>query len=268
MDHLPSVSNQAACLPSVPYLEDSRFTYTAPFDDFGSRASVSSIATDGPDRIRSYSSFLQSCLSFGLLDAYFHEWQIPVTKDDFLSKDENGVFVTSKPLQEYLVAAVAYEVNEGQSPMADKDATSAVEHNGVYRIFAVKRARKRVANLHRVLQRHHKEFQQHVVVEDVHPAIYDSILILGATLSRAKDLIFRRLRKSEQAEYHFVNFSGFQLRSIPDLRFDSKWCPYERKLLTELIDSRLPEIAFFSQIERSRMEDSHLNCHDGACVAY
>jgi len=181
MDHLPKVSCQATHFPSVPYLEDSRFSYTPPFEDFDSRAPSSDITEDGPEQRRIYSSFVQSWLYFGLLEAFFSEWKISVNKADFLEDTADGRVVTSKFLQEYLVAIVAHEHNEGQSTIVDRDTTAEVGGFS-HRAGAVKRARQRISNTHLVLQRHHNELQQIVKADDVQPSIWDSIVILGATL--------------------------------------------------------------------------------------
>jgi len=259
------VSGQATPLPSVPYLEDRRFSYTPPFDNFGSRALCSEISEDGPERRHIYSSFVQSWLYFGLLEAFFSEWKIPVNKADFLEDTaDNGRIVTSKFLQEYLVA---YEHNEGQSTIADRDTTAEMDGFS-FRSGAIKRARNRVSNTNLVPQKHHNELRQNVKADDVQPSIWDSIVILGATLARAKDLIFRPIRNDIKQEYRFVDYSIFRLRGIPDFRYDEERCPHERRILAQLVDGRLPEIAFFSQVRRSRPEQSYLECRESECVAY
>lgn len=259
------MSGQATPLPSVPYLEDRRFSYTPPFNNFGSRALCSEISEDGPERRHIYSSFVQSWLYFGLLEAFFSEWKIPVNKADFLEDTaDNGRIVTSKFLQEYLVA---YEHNEGQSTIADRDTTAEMDGFS-FRSGAIKRARNRVSNTKLVPQKYHNELRQNVKADDVQPSIWDSIVILGATLARAKDLIFRPIRNDIKQEYRFVDYSIFRLRGIPDFRYDEERCPHERRILAQLVDGRLPEIAFFSQVRRSRPEQSYLECRESECVAY
>ena len=126
-----------------------------------------------------------------------------------------------------------------------------------YRSGAVKRARHRVSNTHLVFQKHHNELRQNVKADDVQSSIWDSIVILGATLARAKDLIFRPMRNDTLQEYQLVDYSIFRPRGIPDLRYDEERCPHERRILAQLVNGRLPEIAFFSLVRRSRPDQSH-----------
>ena len=274
MDHLPKVRLPTNRLPNVPYYEDRRFSYKDPFDGFDKRvkAKLDLIPEDGPERRRAYSSFVQSWLYFGLLKAFFGIWKLPVHKHDFIYERSIGSFVTSQFLQEYLVAVVCYEYKRHQGSRALKTNVTIVTP-GEWDHVAGMRAGKRISKAYNILQRHHDALKNQIRMDDVEPSVWDSVTILGATLSRAKDLIFRSTHGHfdftlKDRRHHFINYDDFQLRSIPDFRYSPHWCPNERNVIAELIDGRLPEVAFLSQMKILRSDVSHEKCTEDECVAF
>ena len=265
MDHLPKIRDPAARLPRVPYLEDSRFAYTGPFETFGSRTRVPEILDNAVERRRVYSSFVQSWLYFGLLQDFFGKWSLPVSNSDFIEEADDGRFVTSVLLPDYLVAVVAYEHQRHSLLMRDKPAANTARG---YVAKDLGPARHRIFETHDMLQKHHDVLQYEINENDVEPAVWDSVILLGASLARAKDVIFRPVFNFTEDIFQSVSFSNFHLRSIPDFRSNEKWCRHERKIITELVDERLPEMAFISQLDRHEAEGMHAACKANECVAY
>ncbi|KAL9051416.1 MAG: hypothetical protein Q9162_006023 [Coniocarpon cinnabarinum] len=261
MDHLPTVRDPTSRLPRVPYFEEEEFAFSGSFCDFDSRV----VVPPSRDRSRAYSSFVQNWLFFGLLQAYFAEWSLPVSQKDFLEEVDGETFVTTRLLQDYLVAAVIYEHNRHQSLMRDKRPTNQV---AAYGNEELQKAHLRIANSHSLLRRHRDVLRDEIKLTAVEPSIWDSILILGATLARAHHVIFRPVQTETQQEFQFVNYDGFRLQSVLDFRLSDQWCPHERKNVSHLISGRLPEVAFFSQLDRGHAEVSHADCTERECIAY
>ena len=266
MDHLPRVRNPTFQLPLVPYLEDGRFAYSGPFETFGSRNQFTYIAENEHERRHAYSSFVQNWLYFGLLQAFFAIWSLPVSILDFVEETKDGRMVTSTLLQDYLVALVAFEHERHSLLMRDKRPANEVRG---YNSKEVGAAHHRISQAHEILQKHHDILQCSINKSDVEPAIWDSIVLLGATISRAKDVIFRPVfNLSSKGISQQVLYSDFRLRSMPDFRMNEKWCRHERKVIAALVDERLPELVFLGQLDRSEPESMHVHCKDNECIAY
>ena len=251
MDHLPKLGTPASPSSRVPYVQDSRFTYIKPFATFASRCKPPDLSGNDPTRSQAYAAYAQSWLYFGFIEAFFEVWKIPFAIKDFLEDTKDGSIVTSKFLNDYLVATVAFEHNEDQPVIADRALTLTSDESS----YAMARARKRMQASYSVLQTHHQQLQL-MIDQDIQPLIWDSLAILGATLTRAQDLIFRPIRDEMQLDMQLIDHSVFLLRSVPDFRYNGEWCPYERKVVAELVGGRLPEIAFLSQLKALSLKES------------
>lgn len=102
---------------------------------------------------------------------------------------------------------------------------------------------------------------------DIDPAVWDSILVTATAVSRIVDTFLRPLAKNHEAPHYPVDIRQFHLRSMPDFRRSEEWCPNERKVLEQLTNGQLEEIAFFSQLNRSDGK-SHIHCTALECVAH
>lgn len=98
--------------------------------------------------------------------------------------------------------------------------------------------------------------------------MWDSVLLLAASLSRLIDSVYRPLAYNEEDWYNPVEFKQLRFRSIDDLRTSGTWCRRERRLIEDLGDGRLQELAFFSQIKREGDSTIYAFCSESACVAH
>ncbi|KAK5084897.1 hypothetical protein LTR70_006414 [Exophiala xenobiotica] len=263
MDHLPPLSNPVQPLPNAPFLEDRHCVYRGPIETFGwQHKRLSQTSGIGPDL--KYSGFIQQWLYFGLLTDFFALWGFELLQTDFVVEQNGSRTITNRMLPDYMVAYLAREFNQEQSLLRDKRASNLA---ATYTSAQKKEANKR---LNRGLELFKFVYDRllHVVdLQAIEPAIYDSVILLTATLVRFWQIVYGSLRL-ETVDVLAPDFSIFRFRSIPDLRTQAGFCAHERRLLLDLVDGRLNDIAFFSLLGPNDDKASHSSCGANGCKAY
>jgi len=265
MDHLPKIRDATQRLPRVPYLGDPRFGYEGPFNTFNKSLAKLLSRTDENVSRHDLSSFIQSWLFFGLLKKYFRVWGLPILTTDFLTTDDSGTSVTLAVLSEYLIATNATERQVYQKHRGDDKLSGTSSRD----LDAGRGRRRKVLD---VLDEAYEALS--FLEKDVHhclPEIWDSVILLAATLSRAAEILYKPPKEGAALEVWPTNdFGRFRLRSITDFRDNERWCVHERRTISELVDERLPELAFFTQYNRHEaLSVSHNGCKaHNSCVAY
>jgi len=263
MDHLPLLSNPIQPLPNVPFLEDKHCMYSGPIETFDSQHKRPS-QTSGADIEIGYSGFIQQWLYFGLLTDFFALWNFELLPTDFITEQNGRYTITNRLLSDYMVAYLAREFNQDQSLLRDKRARNL---SATYTSAQKKEATRRMNRGLELFKFVHDRLLNDIIVHAVEPAIFDSIILLAATLIRFWQIIYGSLQP-ETVNVLPADFSIFRFRSIPDLRTQSGFCAHERRLLLDLVDGRLNDVAFFSLLGPNDDRVSHSSCETNGCKAY
>ena len=316
MDHLPRLKDPVSLFPDVPYYGEQELQHATAAETrrewlkkrvaikFASHFSTYSFSEEPLNKwltsrakqyrpLQSYrdklwgwsleqdshgfSAFTQEWLFFGVLEEFFHACELPFDRADFFAIRQDGTYLTTAALNDYLLALVVQEELRRQDGAHEDRGLRLHDNDGMHRNEdrqrwqnSNKAARWRLVACHEVIKAARDVLLTDIKprVDLLDPAVWDAIILLVATLSRAVDSIFRSVAYNSEEFYYPIDFREFRFRSIHDIRKDKSWCPRERVLIENLVEGRLPEMAFFSQLQPDPNSGIHAGCTDDDCVAY
>ena len=276
MDHLPRIRDTAFQFPDVFLYKDARISYQRPFDSFS--RSVPSQAGSRQDWQNTYTCFVQEWLFFGLLEELFCLFELPYDRNDFVKQKDGRDVITTERLNDYFVAAIVQEHMKNQPgeghvkgvSLNEKDGWKAFNSTGLLEGPQLDRIRDWLRKAHGLLVTARNILRNDIKpnLEYVDGAVWDSILLTIAALSRVIDVLYRRVGYNYEEWFYPIDFREFHFLNVQDMRLNENWCLHERKLIEELVDGRLQEIAFFSQLDRGEAKGLHSNCTKQECIAY
>ena len=268
MEHLPKVKDPVRQLPSVHYFEESRFSYTGPnLKDFPASVQTLLPPISSPKYRQQYSAFVQQWLYFGPLHDILSIYEIPLDQSDFVRPTQDGrKLLNSEYLPEYIAAWVIQE---------DKDNPNCLR--GAHNSFLptqgaqLERVYGRMRKVETTLVGLQEALERDVRADDVEPAVWDSIVVLGATLAKPAEAIFGRFKDMMQYRMmRMASFAHFELKCAPTVLTCEDWCPRERKILAELLGHGPCECIFLGQLHRHESKGLHQRsgCDVNVCKAH
>lgn len=224
-----------------------------------------------------YSAFVQEWLFFGLLTEFFAACELPFHREDFVQMQDETPSITTAALNDYLLALVVQEDLRQQRGSFSKTSLDLKDNDGMNRYgtktrtaLPDRRSRWRLIACHEIIKEVRDALKIYVTpnIGLLQASVWDTVVILAASLSRAVDSVYRPLAYNYEEYYYPIEFHQFHFRGVPDMRRNENWCPHERKLLESLVEGRLQEIAFFSLLKRRHAIEFHSKCSDQLCSAH
>ena len=275
MDHIPRVQNPVVSLKPVRYYGQPGQRYSGPFAAFGYQ--LFTLQKGGDCSISFASGLAQEWLFFGLMQEFFAVFEIPFNRADFLRKEDDATYVTTRALQDYLVALLVQEHMKRQelgiqtkgireTDVDDVAMGRGFPMGGGRFTFDFDRLWKVLEMAHSLLMMTKTALQRFSQL-DIDSGVWDSIPITMSALSRILDRYLRPLARNHQEIHYPIDLREFHLRSVADFRDSEDWCANERKVMEQLSNGQPLEVAFFSQLRRQDGK-RHTNCTTRGCVAH
>ena len=126
-----------------------------------------------------YSSLIQQWLYFGTFTDFFALLEFKLPQSDFVPEPDGKQVITNRLLPDYMVAYLARDLRHDQSLLKDKRPTNVIAS---YPLPKKKAAIKRKERALALFQFVHDRLRNDVVKDAIEPAVWDSVLVLSASL--------------------------------------------------------------------------------------
>ncbi|KAL7914497.1 hypothetical protein GGI35DRAFT_434509 [Trichoderma velutinum] len=303
MDHLPQPQGGTGFRVEVHFLEDAQSAYRGGglkgyhMQPLLTLANSHDLPTD-----QELSKFFQSWLFFGTLIEIFNVYDITILRDDFVGQNEKGhAIITTKCLPDYIAAWIIAASREYPGCLdSSKYYSTAREVGDIFGsvggqavaslIHAVRRdvtpipsaltalhdrqeawtkgrekAKAKAACIWKVLDAAATELRSlRLLSHRIDGAVWDSVLVLCTTLQTAAFFMYSSIPLEKPFT---VPFNTIPARLTPQLFAENGWCPREKKIVSDLVDSDHCALLLCAQLDRHHGYD-HSRCNAGSCEAY